>query len=569
MSHDHDRNEKAPLLALRDDKSSKSSGVNTKYTRNVIAVGLTLTALGLILFGSTSLGRQNSDVRKGSPVPNDPIVTGQGPFNWRPCPADIEEQQPPNSDNLFECGELLVPLDHLHITKDAREISIVMIKLKSSPMVEKKGSVLINVGGPGGRSSQVICYENSLVEMMAEGHLGPQVPGRGMDSIIQYAASQQVRGESCGKWSNYTEFISTAYTARDMDMIREALGEQYLNYYGFSYGTFLGITYVNMFPDHVGRVVLDGNVDPNDFAGSALDLIESSLVDIEALFDKFGEECQFAGPSVCELANITAASTPTKFKFTSTANSISDVLRKTIQHLEKHPHPILDTRIPSVLTNAEANDLLIRGNGTLLSQRASGISSDEPLSCPSPSTFSMTASHFAVRCSDSTGVEKEVSLEEWERRASSIADENPVVGRGWAYSGGLLCKYWPTTAVERYGGPWNRKLSNKVLVIGNTYDPVTPLQSAKNVVKYMEGNSVLLTHDGYGHCSSAQPSTCTINVLHNYFGSGILPEPGTVCKADKRPFSTGSGVLENDEVAKNMEKLQEVLVKEQTKGMGF
>ena len=95
---------------------------------------------------------------------------------------------------------------------------------------------------------------------------------------------------------------------------------------------------------------------------------------------------------------------------------------------------------------------------------------------------------------------------------------------------------WPVTNTDRYAGPWDAKTDVPILVIGTRYDPSTSYQNAERVAKRL-GNAVLLTHDGYGHLSDKDHSTCVEAARVKYFVDLVTPAPGTVCAADKKPFS--------------------------------
>lgn len=130
-------------------------------------------------------------------------------------------------------------------------------------------------------------------------------------------------------------------------------------------------------------------------------------------------------------------------------------------------------------------------------------------------------------------------------RASNISDLVPLIEKQSAvsafteplYSVSWLCATWRMHAKERYTGDFVVKTRNPIMLIGNTYDPVTPLRSARNVSEAFEG-SVVLQQDSYGHCSYTQPSVCTAKAVRRYFVEGVLPEEGTVCESDVKPFET-------------------------------
>ncbi|CAE6498727.1 unnamed protein product, partial [Rhizoctonia solani] len=102
--------------------------------------------------------------------------------------------------------------------------------------------------------------------------------------------------------------------------------------------------------------------------------------------------------------------------------------------------------------------------------------------------------------------------------------------------GGMYCHHWPVRAVERFTGPFNHTLKNKIMVIGNLADPITPFVSAKAVADALGDSAVLLKHNGYGHTSLYMHSNCTVAATSNYFISGELPSAGTVCETDEQLF---------------------------------
>lgn len=132
-------------------------------------------------------------------------------------------------------------------------------------------------------------------------------------------------------------------------------------------------------------------------------------------------------------------------------------------------------------------------------------------------------------------------------RASNVSELVPLIEKQSAVSAftealyfiSWQCATWRMHAKERYTGDFVGKTRNPIMLIGNTFDPVTPLRSAHNMSEAFEG-SVVLQQDSYGHCSISQPSVCTAKAVRRYFLEGVLPEEGTVCKSDMKPFETTS-----------------------------
>ena len=109
-----------------------------------------------------------------------------------------------------------------------------------------------------------------------------------------------------------------------------------------------------------------------------------------------------------------------------------------------------------------------------------------------------------------------------------------VVGPFWAWDY-EPCSTWPVRSAHRYTGPWDRPTANPVLVIGNTFDPATPLRGAVAMTREL-GRARLLAVDGYGHTALINPSACVKRHEARYFVSGVLPPKGSRCAQDGTPF---------------------------------
>ncbi|KAJ3029252.1 UNVERIFIED_CONTAM: hypothetical protein HDU68_012663 [Siphonaria sp. JEL0065] len=508
-------------------------------------------------------------------------------FGWKPCP----------SDPGVECGTLFVPLDR---SKPAAAfIGIALARVKALNTEEPKlGSVLINPGGPGGsgkstvlysgkalasliggrhdvigfdprgiaESHSVRCFESAFAHAefdLMESTVG--VPGsmNAKVSDVVFAKTQEAKALSCGRWSrDLLPFISTAAVARDMDAIRAHLGEDVLNFWGFSYGSFLGTVYSQMFPDRVGRLIVDGVMDATTYITSFAEFTLNNLVDTNSIFDGFTKECEAAGPSRCALAS------------TQNKTSVEKVVKKLIKDLQKDPVLVVeDFSFPIVIsadvvlgllfggyygpsfwpTLAEALAGLVEGDPSLVAgliSRGSGPSSN---TCPI-SDDSGSNGFTSVVCVDTVG--NDMSLGKWKKLAEKNKEISEWFGERWTMQA-LACKYWPATAAERYTGPWNKTLKNKVLIIGNRYDPVTPLRSARIVERVMNGNGVLLTREGYGHCSTSMLSFCTLKHVRDYFVNGTLPVKGTICGTDGDLFPDKFAVMDA-EMVKRVEEVESV-----------
>ncbi|KAJ3405073.1 hypothetical protein HDV05_006770, partial [Chytridiales sp. JEL 0842] len=157
-----------------------------------------------------------------------------------------------------------------------------------------------------GESNPVLCFpsqtsHSSFDSLLAERGI-PGIPGSAISPQL-YAAYIQAGVQSCSlKNADFLKYVTTTSTARDMDLIREILGMEEMYYYGVSYGTFLGNVYMNMFPDKVGRMIIDSVLDPVVYTGSSAALMNVSVMHGDEIMAKFGSLCEEAGPERCALA---------------------------------------------------------------------------------------------------------------------------------------------------------------------------------------------------------------------------------------------------------------------------
>ncbi|KAJ3101186.1 hypothetical protein HDU97_001598 [Phlyctochytrium planicorne] len=507
-----------------------------------------------------------------------PLAIADAAIQWTPCPTG-----PPTL-----CATLQVPLDHLN-GSDTRTISIALSRYPA-PTKPSLGSVLVNPGGPGGpgasfvqvngkrisssvgdrfdiigfdprgvgQSNAVQCFESGSHQFHFESFpIG--IPGDpGYIGFGEYAGRGNVYAAGCGKFSgSLLPYISTASTARDMDLIRQNLNEELLHFIGYSYGTFLGTTYINMFPDRVGKVLLDGVANPIAFTQDYISWVISEHADANKVFEGFCQECELAGADSCALAGIEprmASSNGDQQVVSLNSHSktrrgkrVEAVLREFFQDLEELPLVAPDASIPGVVTKADAMGLLfntlyrpksyqatskifadaiVSRDGSAIKDRLSSVDNPQDF-CPADITGGR-GSFLTVKCNDGEDMSK-YSIDFFRTGYERIRKASWLGGPSWAESS-ITCKYWKSRPVERYAGPWNKALKNKILIVGNTFDPVTPLANAKRLHRFLSpsNSSFLLIHNGFGHTSNGQPGSCTIQAIANYFVNGTFPDGGKI-----------------------------------------
>jgi pimeloyl-ACP methyl ester carboxylesterase len=324
--------------------------------------------------------------------------------------------------------------------------------------------------------------------------------------------------------------------ARDMNLLREAVGAQALNYLGVSYGTGLGATYANLFPGATGRMVLDANLNPVAWThpdGVPTFLGQGTGQAAAASMRAFLDLCGKTTTSACAFSAGTPAATRAKW---------ATLLRR----LCRHPVTIGSPR--QTYTYAE-----VVGSVPLatVSQWPAGARWLQQLWAASnggrpPAAASVPVTAASVLPAVYTG---------WEQTLAVLCSDSPnprdpaaylAAGRrAYARSGAFglqqpwkteACADWPAAAAQdRYSGPWNRPTATTILVLGNTGDPILPYQNSIAMSRDL-AHARLLTVDGYGHSEASNPSACATDYEIRYLLTGALPPPRTVCKENATPF---------------------------------
>lgn len=343
-------------------------------------------------------------------------------------------------------------------------------------------------------------------------------------------------------------------------------GEEKIQFLGLSYGTTVGSTFAAMHPDKIRRMVLDGNMDPADHYKG---LFEHSLQDSDKVIMKQSDYCYQAGPEKCPL-------------YDASPKAIESRLTSIMTSLKRSPIPV-DTAGPYGPELVTYGDLHIRLLGALYLPYAlaeqfwdtlgaievgntshptvAGITKAKqagmkpaalPGSVPSCDLtagagdansclpyYAWAGSFAIISCMDAGGGSYNLTREVFSDFLSTLASQSRWVSPTWSRNR-LMCQginirpaWRPNITFERQ--EWDNT-SHPILFIGNLQDPGTPLRNAERVSKELFPGSVVLRQDSEGHCSHAVPSLCTAGIMKEYFQTGNLPQPGTVCDVEQRPF---------------------------------
>jgi pimeloyl-ACP methyl ester carboxylesterase len=472
-------------------------------------------------------------------------------LHWRSC------------DHGFQCATARVPLDYAH--PDGATISIAMLRHLAGDPSRRNDVLFVNGGGPSeqieplvpefgaipaalradftivtfdprgfGFSTAVRCFGSAAAENKFLAKLPPFPVGARQDAAwVRTYASFDARCSRLG--GPLLGHDSTADVARDMNLLREAVGAHTLNYVGLSYGTGLGAAYANLFPATTGRMVLDGNLDPVAWtSGGALpsEMRRGSDLATAATLRDFLDLCGRAATSACAFSAGSPAATRAKFH---------TLLHRLLAHPVTVGNPPQTFTYADTLTSVPLGTVSQWQAGAGLLQQlwtASSGGASRAAVTPARGTRGATAVYtgldqsYAVLCADSADP----------RQPSAYA---AAARLGYARSGGYgvfyawqeeACARWPAAAgQDRYTGPWNRRTASTILLIGNTGDPATPYQGSV-AMSHDLARARLLTVHGYGHTEFFNPSTCAIRAEVRYLTTGALPPPGTVCQQNGTPF---------------------------------
>ncbi|ORY59959.1 TAP-like protein-domain-containing protein [Pseudomassariella vexata] len=394
-------------------------------------------------------------------------------------------------------------------------------------------------------SDQVITLRSKTV---------PRVTDDFYNSFIQFGKDLGGRCEkTTGGEKDAGPHMSTATTARDMLSIVNAFAEtedgeraakpnHLLHFYRVSYGTFLSQTFASMFPESVGNVVLDGVMSPESYLTN---YTSESVNHLDGIIAAFFIYCHKAGPADCSYYT---GSTPKDIyeRFNrsfvqldprkaeadnwSNATDLETallVLKVGLLSTANEPFSYFGL-LPQTLVDLES--ALSTQHISPWAEQAMTIFGD-----PRTAGYEHPEWSLAVLCSDQNNTPQ---LEEIEHQS--------IIGEIWIKSA-LGCTGWPIKATEIFTGPFGGDTAIPILFVGNTHDPVTPIDNALSSAPHYP-NSQVLTVDGMGHTTIATRNTCGLSKISAYFQTGKLPGNKSFCPLEQGPF----GIVLNGTLKENI-----------------
>lgn len=457
-------------------------------------------------------------------------------LDWSPC-RDGDE-----------CARLEVPLDYRE--PDGETIEIAVLRNAADRPGARVGDLVVNPGGPGapgtdyastdpmapsfpetiyqrfdvigfdprgtGESAPVDCLSDDELDAFLAEDPDPDTSAE----IAEFVASADAFGPGCEQRSgDLYRHVSTHDAARDMDVLRAALGNAKLTYLGASYGTKLGATYADLFPKRVGRLVLDGAVDPTvSSREGSLEQAHGFQVAIEAYID----DCIDDGD--CYLGD--------------TREAALEEIREFLDDVDAEPIRVGDRQLTAgtaflgiitPLYNDEYWPYLTGGLERAMSGDGSELLrfADIYSSRDADGSYSDNSSEaiYAINCADDpTTVDPAKIPAEF----AAFEEASPTFGRIFAW--GLVgCRsLGPEEGAPAADWRLEAKGAAPIVVIGTTRDPATPLRWAQALASQLE-SGVLITRDGDGHTGYNMGNSCVDDAVERYLIDGTAPERDLTC----------------------------------------
>ncbi|WP_172802248.1 alpha/beta fold hydrolase [Agrococcus jejuensis] len=531
----------------------------------VAAIG----AAALLVVASPAIASAAPAPQPASSSPAAQVDAPVPELAWTACDGEGLE--------AFECATAAVPSDYDEPTGDTT--SIALTRLPATDPAQRIGSLFLNFGGPGGPgvstlhqlgafldpqvhaqfdvigfdprgvglSDPVTCFPDAASEQafLAEGIAVPVTPEEEATTIAQFG----VMALACETLSgSRIEHASTANVARDMDLLRQAVGDEQLSYLGYSYGSILGATYGMLFPDRVRALAIDGTLEPSGWSGGegSIGVRTGQGVAASEVFGEFLDLCAAAGPASCSLASTgdPRAAVETLFARlqqqpveipnpdgTTVTIDYGTAVAVAFQSMYSPVGfgPLADTFTQLLALTEPQQTMTTQQRGAELSDvgdwlRELGLIDD----------YAGVGSALASMC-----VDGEHPLQPWDYPAQADAAdaEAPHFGRfrSWV---GVQCDVVEFTDDDAFMGPWDQPTQAPVLVIGTRHDPATPYDQTQPYADRFENASVL-TVEGYGHATIGV-STCANAAIATYLATPGASVPSS-CEQDVAPFQAPPG----------------------------
>lgn len=509
----------------------------------------TLVVCAAIFFTSLSTAASAADARRSAPIPS---------ISWLTCGGDLPH---------IECARAQVPLDY----DDPRgaTTTIALARVPAADQANKIGAVFVNPGGPGGSGVKLILsgFGDALAELLqgrfdvvgfdprgvgesdplhcfeGEAELftyfqpAPVFPYQADQERSFYELYRDLASKCFGRNEQIITHMSTADVARDLDLLRQAVGDKRLTFLGFSYGSYIAVTYANLFPKKIRALAMDGVLDPRLWSAS-MQIVSDRLATAEEfeeflrLCDEAAADCALAGPDGASARYFALAAALRSAPLVMDDGSLYsyDVLVADTVSAMYAPEfwggpDGYATLFASLADAARGDEAALQRAQVVRHTIEKQLKSGDPWEVGYDNSFD---AYYGNHCADAA---YPASFRAY-HAVGAYAEAGSIFGPFWWWST-AGCAAWPTSR-DRYAGPWKTRTSAPALIVGNYFDGVTDYRGAVATSKLLR-NSRLLSYAGWGHTAFGR-SECVTSYVVDYLLDGSLPAKGAVCPANPNPF---------------------------------
>lgn len=499
---------------------------------------------------------------------------------------------------IAECATVKVPLDYDKPKGAKTEIAVLRVKARNQKA--KIGSLFVNPGGPGGSSTMmaldaplflsdsvldrfdvvgvdprgigysanVKCFKSVKEQTAVFGKMNVAFP-LGKTQEQRYISGAKSFGKSCSSTGKtLAGAMSTSEVARDMELMRRAVGDKKLTYLGFSYGTALGQYYANLFPDRFRAIAVDGNIDPRQWAGTgtsgskildarmkSADGATKALWEILRRCDAAGEQyCSFAaGDPVANFKTVAAKLRAKPLVIEDELGTFTLTYADFVGQLLSYMYSTYAGELVTSYT-AEVAALQAGGTGAAAAKvalRKRWDAAKPGYDFPYDNGFEAQS---AVICTDGKHPK---NASTWPGHTAFRDLQAPYFGRLWGWlSVQCASSTWTVRDEDAYRGPFNKRTKAPVLIVGNYWDPATNYAASVSSSRLLP-NSRLVTSDNWGHTAYGT-GVCATTAIDRYLLTGKVPAAGTKCAADHQPFTEPLSSGEEPEPGEDLSTLSAV-----------
>jgi pimeloyl-ACP methyl ester carboxylesterase len=494
----------------------------------------------------------------GSPPSGEPPEPGADPGSvpavaWHDCAGDVQGASP-----ALQCATYQVPLDYRDPLAGTATIALDRLPATGP---DRLGSLFLNPGGPGGSGVDFVAFAGTSPIFRALGKrfdlvgFDPRGTNRSTPGITCEPAARTVRrldrakgrpavtraavrralrtgaeyAASCREASgDLVDLTGTEYAVRDLDLLRAAVGDQRLNYLGFSYGSYLGTVYADLYPTRVRALTVDGSVDPRQYGDDFLGLLKLNARASERSVDAFLAWCS-GRPRACGFGHGDAE------------GAVDDLIRR----LDAKPLVKGHGKRRAVTNGYTVAEILYLQTGAgRAAWKETGpalgaIAAGRPVITNRDLIGAGGATNIAIECTDSAG---SVTKADFQQYASKIARVAPRLGPALVlgppiYDGanGAACSRWPASdPPSDWRGDFHAQGAAPVLVVGSQGDPSTPYPGAVALARQLDSGRLLTERSGPSSTHTSYfYNSCIRRKVDRYLTSVALPAAGSTCAEEQ------------------------------------